>query len=169
MPTQSAPRSGTHWPDHVAHNLRIVHELFCRAKIFNMLKNFPRISRIVPHPPAPFRKLPRMVLALVRIECGAVRDPNADKCQRGISIHMMHKLELIGKNWIHELTLERFKPTRHRRVGFMTVSKVNECIQFLPINEIRLCIICFIEWAHKMTKFNLLSCYAIDKIEPCVR
>ena len=98
MPTQSTPRSGTHWPDHVAHNLRIVHELFCRAKIFNMLKNFPRISRIVPHPPAPFRKLPRMVLALVRIECGAVRDPNADKCQRGIIRYLIALRKMLPKS-----------------------------------------------------------------------
>ena len=47
-----------------------------------------------------------------------------------ITIHMMHSIEWIGENWMHEFNFGTCLNPRAQRVGFRRFPKLNECIQF---------------------------------------
>ena len=46
------------------------------------------------------------------------------------SIHMMHRLEWIGENWMREFNFGTCLNPRAQRVCFRLFPKLNECIQF---------------------------------------
>ena len=58
---------------------------------------------------------------------------------------MTHRPELISEEWMHELTLEQFKPTS-------AVSKFKRVHPFPLIHEISLCDICFINGRENIFK-----------------
>ena len=69
---------------------------------------------------------------------------------------MMHRFEWVGRNCVHKVPLNCLNP-RGAAEWVRAKFRGTACTKFLPTHEMKLCIICFIEWAPKSVKRAKIS------------